>query len=222
MKKTCECIKEPLDNFSGEHTCKICLDKKKAVERTRVWRENNPIKYKDQAKKWTTNNKENEKERLKQRYQSNIENYKKSHKKYYEDNKENIKKINKKWVENNPEKVKIYKNKWDKVNPEKVAWRRILKRVLKQFGKEKEANTIDILGYSALDLHNHMISLFTEGMSWSNYGEWHIDHKKSVSKYPKDTHPSVVNALSNLQPLWATTREINGIMYEGNLNKNKY
>lgn len=29
----------------------------------------------------------------------------------------------------------------------------------------------------------------------------------------------IVNALSNLRPLWATTREINGIIYEGNLNR---
>jgi hypothetical protein len=39
----------------------------------------------------------------------------------------------------------------------------------------------------------------------------------------KDTHPRVVNALSNLRPLWATTREINGVIYEGNQNrKNNY
>ena len=58
-------------------------------------------------------------------------------------------------------------------------------------------------------------------MTWSNHGEWHVDHIKDVSSFSKDTHPSIVNALTNLQPLWATTREINGVIYEGNLNKNK-
>lgn len=29
-------------------------------------------------------------------------------------------------------------------------------------------------------------------------------------------------ALSNLQPLWATTREIDGIIYEENLNKSRF
>lgn len=29
-------------------------------------------------------------------------------------------------------------------------------------------------------------------------------------------------ALENLRPMWSTTREINGIIYEGNLNKKKY
>ena len=56
-------------------------------------------------------------------------------------------------------------------------------------------------------------------MSWDNYGEWHIDHIKPLTLFDDNTPIHVVNALSNLQPLWATTREINGVIYEGNLNK---
>jgi len=59
-------------------------------------------------------------------------------------------------------------------------------------------------------------------MNWNNYGEWHIDHIKPVISFDKNTPPSVVNALENIRPLWATTREINGIIYEGNLNRRKY
>jgi hypothetical protein len=40
-------------------------------------------------------------------------------------------------------------------------------------------------------------------MSWDNWGEWHIDHIIPVSKFEKETPPSIVNSLSNLQPLWA-------------------
>jgi hypothetical protein len=40
-------------------------------------------------------------------------------------------------------------------------------------------------------------------MSWSNYGRWHIDHKKPISKFKDGSNISVINALSNLQPLWA-------------------
>ena len=56
---------------------------------------------------------------------------------------------------------------------------------------------------SAEDLKNHMISLFKEGMSWENWGEWHVDHIFPVSKFDPNTLMSVVNALDNLQPLWA-------------------
>ena len=76
-----------------------------------------------------------------------------------------------------------------------------------------------MLGYSALDLYHHMIPLFTEGMSWNNHGEWHIDHIKPLSKFDSETPINVINTLSNLQPLWVTTREINGVIYEGNINK---
>jgi hypothetical protein len=88
-------------------------------------------------------------------------------------------------------------------------------------GTDKEGHTIDMLGYSALELKIHIITLFTIGMSWSNYGEWHIDHIKPVSSFNKNEKVSVVCALKNLQPLWSTTRKIDGIVYEGNLNKYK-
>jgi hypothetical protein len=43
-------------------------------------------------------------------------------------------------------------------------------------------------------------------MSWDNWGEWHIDHIEPVSKLVSSgvTEPSEINALSNLQPLWAS------------------
>ena len=154
------------------------------------------------------------------------------------ENKEKAKKRNNKWIKNNIEKIKKSKIKWCKDNIEKVkkikkegykrnkiknkyiiAWRGMLKSVLKRLNKNKEGHTIDLLGYSALDLKNHITSLFTDGMSWDNHGEWHIDHIKPVSKFDKETPMSIVNALSNLQPLWETTREINGVIFEGNLNK---
>jgi hypothetical protein len=31
----------------------------------------------------------------------------------------------------------------------------------------------------------------------------------------------ILTILLNLRPLWATTREINGVIYEGNLNRKK-
>ena len=40
-------------------------------------------------------------------------------------------------------------------------------------------------------------------MSWDNYGKWHVDHKKPISLFNKNTPAHIVNALSNLQPLWA-------------------
>jgi len=108
----------------------------------------------------------------------------------------------------------------DKIeNPHIYAWRAILSNTIVRLKKNKNDKTINLLGYSALELQEHITSLFTEGMTWDNWGEWHIDHIKPITSFNSDTPMNVVNALSNLQPLWATTREINGVIYEGNLNK---
>src|ERR1035437_3861054 len=125
--------------------------------------------------------------------------------------------------ENRRKYIKKWTKKYNDKNPHKMAWRNLLKHTLERLGQPKEGKTIDLLGYSAINLRDYITALLTDGMSWDNYGEWHIDHIKPVSLFPKDTHPNIVNNLNNLQPLWATTREINGIIYEGNYNKgNKY
>lgn len=77
-----------------------------------------------------------------------------------------------------------------------------------------------MLGYSSDEMRSHIESKWTPGMSWANYGEWHIDHIRPLSSFPVGEETQVINALSNLQPLWATTRTIEGVCYEGNLNKN--
>jgi len=142
---------------------------------------------------------------------------------YYYNNRKKCNKISREWNKNHAEFVKNYNKEYNKIrkitDKDKIIWRTILNNSLKRLGKPKEGHTIDLLGYSALELKNHITSLFTDGMSWENYGEWHIDHIKGVVNFDKDTHPSIVNALNNLRPLWATTREINGIVYEGNLNR---
>jgi hypothetical protein len=86
-------------------------------------------------------------------------------------------------------------------------------------GTKKDDHTIDILGYSAIQLKEHIEKQFTKGMTWENHGEWHIDHIISVIDFPPNTPVKIVCALTNLRPMWSTTREIDGITYEGNLNK---
>jgi len=92
-------------------------------------------------------------------------------------------------------------------NPEykaSVAVRNMLKRVLRKAKTKKYGGSYEILGYDGGDLMSHMESLFVDGMSWDNYGEWHIDHVIPVSWWFKNgvEDPATINALSNLQPLW--------------------
>ena len=79
-----------------------------------------------------------------------------------------------------------------------------LRRVLLSTGEEKNKRTKDMLGYSSSELIERIESTLKDGMSWDNYGEWHIDHIKPVAQFIKEgeTDPSVINRLENLQALW--------------------
>ena len=81
----------------------------------------------------------------------------------------------------------------------------LLHNTLKRTGDTKTTKTEIILGYTKLMLMVYIESKFLPGMSWSNYGKWHIDHIKPVSAFVKEgaTDPKIICALENLQPLWA-------------------
>mgnify|MGYP003667219319 CR=1 FL=1 len=112
-------------------------------------------------------------------------------------------KHNREYRRRNKDKFNEYTRNYVKKNKHMFAWRQILADTHKRLGTTKEFTTKKELGYSANELKKHLENLFTDGMSWGNHGEWHIDHIKPVSKFNKESKASLVNALSNLQPLWA-------------------
>jgi hypothetical protein len=80
-------------------------------------------------------------------------------------------------------------------------WRNILSRFVRM-GYVKKGSTASELGYTAYQLTVHLESLFEHGMSWSNHGEWEIDHIRPLNTFPAGTPASEANALNNLRPLW--------------------
>jgi hypothetical protein len=87
----------------------------------------------------------------------------------------------------------------------------------------KNWKTFEMLGYSPSELMGHLESLFLFGMSWKNYGEWHIDHIKPISMHRLKNQDDFKRcwSLKNLKPRWATTAIANkyGGFEEGNVNK---
>jgi len=79
--------------------------------------------------------------------------------------------------------MKSYIKKHRLKNPHIYAWRSLLTNSLKRLNTKKSAKTIEILGYSAEELKIHLESLFKEGMTWDNYGEWHILYQNEKFKY---------------------------------------
>lgn len=200
-------------SIDGYNTlCKECVKKTR-----RVYQEKNRVIINEKQRLWNLANPDKVKSTMKAFRVKHKEKISNEQKAYREANREKIKKIKKDYCDNNKDKIDSYRKKyyakkkadilkknrdWNKKNAHIVGWRSVLKSQLRRFGKKKEGKTIDILGYSAEELKNHIQSLFTEGMSWGNHGEWEIDHIKPVTSFDKETPPSVVNALSNLQPLW--------------------
>lgn len=69
-------------------------------------------------------------------------------------------------------------------------------------GVYKKSKTFAIIGCSPEEFREHLILLFEEGMTLSNHGEWHIDHKIPVSYAKTEDDLYVLNHFLNLRPLW--------------------
>lgn len=151
-----------------------------------------------------------------------------SDKRYYKRNKDKILSRYKNWANENKDKLKDYHAEWRKNNEDYKGYKRLYEKELKDknpqyklnqyFRREmnislKERNAkktspyFDALGYTPEELKTHLESLFTKGMSWDNYGEWHIDHIIPLSKYQytstNDLSFKECWSLENLQPLWS-------------------
>jgi hypothetical protein len=76
-------------------------------------------------------------------------------------------------------------------------------KVLK--GIDKSQSTIKLLGCSIDFLKQHLENQFTKGMSFSNYGKWHVDHIKPCASFDlsKSEEQKICFNYTNLQPLWA-------------------
>ena len=80
--------------------------------------------------------------------------------------------------------------------------RRQLLQFIKAVGGTKTGRTEELLGYTAEELKTHLESLFQEGMTWDNQGDWHIDHIIPQSYFTSIDQIRECFALSNLKPEW--------------------
>ena len=158
----------------------------------------------------------------------NIGGKKVADKKWRDKNKEKLSKKHKLWYENNKNKWNDYIKEYRKNNVDKIRqikrdyernrkasdplyklisnFRTAIYQVLKESNVEKNGHYFDILGYTPEELINHLEKQFTEGMTWDNYGEFHVDHKLPISSFNikeiGDEEFMRCWCLDNLQPMW--------------------
>lgn len=175
------------------------------LNRVRTYRKNNPEAIRLSKMKYSINNPDKERE-SRDRYRSlNIDKIRAKQKEHYHKNIKAKKEYDRKYRIDN---AAILRDKLrDRYNSDRdfrlrCICRSILRRALKYSKSKKTSRTFELLGYTNVDLINHIESLFQPGMSWDNYGEWHIDHKIPICTAKTFEDGIRLSQLDNLQPLW--------------------
>lgn len=206
--------KKEYGKFGRDSRCIECIKayRKKNKDLFDIYRKEYYKTHKEERKKYLDNYREKNKERLK----TYSEHYKKTHKKeisdygkyYYKINKESYKVWAKNYYQRNKHKRNEYLRKVRKNSPKfrlNQSMSKAIGRILKN-GKGGKS-WLNFVDFNISSLMEHIGKQFTEGMSWDNYGEWHIDHKIPIGafNFTKPEHADFKRcwALKNLQPLWA-------------------
>jgi hypothetical protein len=74
----------------------------------------------------------------------------------------------------------------------------------------KSSKTMAIIGCDLDLLRLHLEERFSPGMSWDNYGDWHVDHIIPLAKASTQEEVERLSHYTNLQPLWAKDNIVKG------------
>lgn len=68
----------------------------------------------------------------------------------------------------------------------------------------KRSSTLKMIGCTFDELKRHLEKQFQKGMTWDNYGEWHVDHRMPISSAKSLEQLEYLLHYMNLQPMWAS------------------
>ena len=113
------------------------------------------------------------------------------------------------WNRANPERYYANKTRNVQENVQERLRARLRCRIATIFWKMKQTKTrpasaVRDLGCTIPELMAHLERQFQPGMTWDNYGEWHIDHVKPLASFDLTDRLQFLAAchFTNLQPLW--------------------
>lgn len=159
--------------------------------KAKEYQKNNPEKI----KKWKLN------ERIK-----NSERYRKVKREYYLNNKDILSAKQK--VNYQKNKTKIHEQMKNKYHSDiqyklKLNLRRRMNKMVRR--NERNGSAVKDLGCSLNSFKQYIESKFQIGMTWENYGKWHLDHIYPLSKVDLTNREQFLKVahFTNYQPLWA-------------------
>ena len=76
----------------------------------------------------------------------------------------------------------------------------------------KAGSAVRDLGCSIEKFKEYIANQFQPGMTWDNWGEWHLDHIQPLNSFDLTNRSQILKAchFSNMQPLWANDNLIKG------------
>ena len=160
--------------------CYSCAKKGKLSSNYKHGQSNNPLYYRQKAKEY---------------YYSHKKQILEYSRKYYKLNRQKIIDYN----------VQLRRNK--RLNNINIRLKdRLSKRLWDAVkGNCKSDKTMKLLGCSVEFLKQHLETQFKPGMTWDNYGKWHVDHIRPCCAFNlklKSEQQKCFN-YTNLRPLWA-------------------
>jgi len=186
---------------------KIKAELKERLANDPVFAEEHYRRRRENHARWRANHPEKVKQKGKDGYHKNKERVIAQSKKWAEENRKRVREIKKGWKQRNKDYCNEYarqKAKTDLAYRVKRNLRAALGSAVKRFRAKKFTNTMKLLGCEIGFFIEYLTSKFEEGMSWDNYGEWHIDHIHPCASFDLtvEEQQRACFHYTNLQPLW--------------------
>jgi hypothetical protein len=183
-------------------TCNDC----RKIE-SREYKEKNKERRNETVKNYYQKNKEKISEKTKLLISLDVEKNRAIKLKSYHKNKEkNKEKLKLYRIKNRDRRTKYQREKIN--NDELYKLSSLVRSRIRNFLKIKKwvktSKTFNLVGCSPEFLKEHLQSKFEDGMSWDNYGSWHIDHIIPLSSAKTTEEFNKLCHYTNLQPLWAS------------------
>ena len=204
--RSCEWGNLHKDRANDARRARRLIDPSKFRAQAKKWRANNPGKVSQYNRKWREAHPEDARLRLKAwhklhpgayktSYAANPGKFKARRARYYEGNKTKVLRKNYQY-----QKLRA------KTDPKFRALKNLRTRMRDELRRPKgSGSTLPLLGCSKELFIQHIEKRFSAGMSWDNYGLWHLDHALPCAAFDLTDMAQAKKCFNytNIQPLWA-------------------
>jgi hypothetical protein len=171
------------------------------------------------AEYWVTPEKfQHLRDRAKASRERNLEAAREATRKWYYANREKRRESLREYREKNKGKYLEYRKKLRRSDPNQAlreSLRARLYAVFKQRKAIRPSGLGRVLGATLEEAKAHLEAQFQPGMSWENYGQWHVDHIIPLASAKTPEELVTLCHYTNLQPLWAADNIRKGAKIEG-------